>query len=136
MGGISSEEVVMPGARKETAPVTIDSPAYAARLVEMGEFTIAFETIKTEHDAAPFFKGLPEDRCPCPHWGQVVSGRLVLSYADHEETVEAGEAYYAPGGHLPYCPAGTELITFSPTDQLKEVNAVLAANMARAAAPR
>ncbi|WP_369045494.1 hypothetical protein [Sinomonas sp. P10A9] len=118
----------MPSARKETAPVTIDTPAYAARLVELGGFTVAYETIRIQHDAAPFFKGLPDDRCPCPHWGLVVAGQLTLHYSDHDETIEAGETYYAPAGHLPSSLAGTELITFSPTDQINEVNAVLAAN--------
>ena len=125
----------MPGIRKETTPVTIDTPIYSARLAELGDFTVAFETIKVEHDATPAFKGLPGDRCPCPHWGLVASGHMTLTYRDHEDTFEAGEIYYAPPGHLPYCTPGTELITFSPTGQLKEVNAALARNLAPEATP-
>jgi len=41
----------------------------------------------------PSFKGLPGDRCPCPHWGLVVSGHMVLRCPDHQETIEAGEWY-------------------------------------------
>ena len=120
----------MPGALKEGAPVTMDSPAYAARVVVLGEFTVAFETIKTEHDAAPFFKSLPGDRCPCPHWGLVVTGHMVLHYSDHEETFEAGDAYYAPPGHVPAVTSGTELVEFSPAEAFAETMAVVARNLA------
>ncbi|GAA2203491.1 hypothetical protein [Sinomonas flava] len=126
----------MPGARKDTTPITLESPAYTGRLAKLGEYTVAFESITRDGDSSPFFKGLPDDRCPCPHWGVVLEGRLTFHYADHDETFEAGDAYYAPPGHLPECPAGTELITFSPTDQIEEVNAMLAANSARVAAER
>jgi len=120
----------MPKARKETAPVTVDSPAYSARAVELGNLTVAFETIRSEQDPRPAFKGLPDDRCPCPHWGIVVSGRMTLRYRDHDETFEAGDIFYAPPGHLPV-PGIRELITFSPTAQLKEVNAVIARNLSQ-----
>src|SRR5215831_10956479 len=52
-------------------------------------------------DMAPLFRGLPDDRCQSPHWGIVVKGRLTFTYADGEDVIEAGEAYYAPPGHTP-----------------------------------
>jgi hypothetical protein len=119
----------MPKARKETTPVTVDSPAYTGRAVELGDLTVVFETIHQEQDTAPVFKGLPGDRCPCPHWGVVVSGRFTARYEDHDETFEAGDIFYTPPGHLPDCIPGTEFITFSPTSELREVNAVLARNL-------
>jgi hypothetical protein len=125
----------MPGIRKETAPVTIDSPFYQGRLVELGDLTVAFETVRGGPDPAPLFKGLPDDRCPCPHWGLITSGRLTLRYSDHEDTFEAGDVYYAPPGHLPLNVAG-EFITFSPTEELEKVNAVLAKNLSRLSAPQ
>jgi hypothetical protein len=126
----------MPGFTKDTTPVTIETPVYQSREVQLGEFTCAFETVRADHDAAPAFKGLPNDRCPCPHWGLVVSGRMTLSYRDHDDTFEAGDVYYASPGHLPVMAAGTELITFSPTTELHEVMAVIARNSAAAAASR
>ncbi len=82
----------MSRARKETAPVTIDTPIYSARVVELGDnFTVAFETIRADVDTSPVFRGLPGDRCPCPHWGLVVSGRMTMIYGDHDETWEAGD---------------------------------------------
>ncbi|MFN2582740.1 MAG: cupin domain-containing protein [Candidatus Dormibacteria bacterium] len=121
-------------AHKETAPVAVDMPTYTARVIDLGDnFTVAFETIREDRDTSPIFKGLPDDRCPCPHWGLVVSGNMTLRYADHDETFEAGDVYYSPAGHLPFCTAGTELITFSPTDEINKVNAVIARNMAHLA---
>ena len=124
----------MAKARKNTAPITIDTPAYACRTVALGDWTVAFETIRMGGDAAPLFKGLPDDRCPCPHWGIVVSGRMTLRYQDHEETFEADDVYSSPPGHLPLADAGTELITFSPTADLEQVNAHLARSLERMSA--
>ncbi len=126
----------MPKARKDTAPVTADFPFYHCRTVELGDFTVMYETFPETRDGAPAFKGLPDDRCPCPHWGLVVSGQLILRYRDHDETFEAGDVYYAPPGHLPRVTAGTELITFSPKVEMEKVNAVLSKNRARLAASR
>jgi hypothetical protein len=64
-----------------------------------------------------------------------VSGAVTFRYADHEETFEAGDAYYAPPGHLPLIVAGTELVEFSPTDALNATMAVVMRNMAEAGAP-
>lgn len=54
---------------------------------------------------------------------------MTLRYSDHDESFEAGDIFYSPAGHLPFCAAGTELITFSPTDRLNQVNAVIARNL-------
>ena len=67
--------------------------------------------------------------CTCPHWGYVVTGRVTMRYPDHEEVVEAGDAFYFPPGHAPEAEAGTELIQFSPTDELAGVMAELKHNM-------
>src|SRR5512133_2024550 len=71
---------LMPGARKDTTPITRESPDYVGRAATLGDYTVTFETLRGGMDPAPFFKGLPDDRCPCPHWGVVTSGRLTLRY--------------------------------------------------------
>jgi hypothetical protein len=38
--------------------------------------------------------------------------------------------YVARTGHLPRCTSGTELITFSPTAEIVELNGVIAKNLA------
>jgi hypothetical protein len=54
---------------------------------------------------------------------------MTYRFADHEETVEAGDAFYLPPGHVPIVAAGTELVQFSPTEQLRVVEATMASNM-------
>jgi hypothetical protein len=81
-------------------------------------------------DAAPLFRGLPDDRCQSPHWGVVVKGSITFRSADGEETIGAGEVYYAPPGHTPVLTAGTELIEFSPTEALQQTMEVVGRNAA------
>ena len=45
-----------------------------------------------------------------------------MRYGDREETIRAGEAYYLPPGHVPAATAGSEMIQFSPADQLRAVD--------------
>jgi hypothetical protein len=121
--------------RKDEAPIMLDEPEIEGRYVELGDHTVAFETYHADVDPGPLFRGLPDDRCQCPHWGVVVSGRLVLRFPDHEETYTAGDAYSIVPGHLPLVFAGTEVVEFSPTEQLQATMAVLAANMSAAQEP-
>jgi quercetin dioxygenase-like cupin family protein len=72
---------------------------------------------------------LPTGKCTCPHWGYVVKGSVIVRYDDYEEVLKAGDAFYMPPGHAPEAEEGTELIQFSPTDQLAEVDAALAKAM-------
>jgi hypothetical protein len=125
----------MPRTRKDEAPLVIDEPLIAGRYVELADHTVAFESFPTDFDPAELFRGLPDDRCTCPHWGVVVSGRLDVHYADRSETYTAGDAYYILPGHLPHPHAGTEVVEFSPTAQLQAVMQVVGANMAQMATP-
>jgi len=99
------------------------------RYVELNGYTVGFETHKADMDPGPLFRGLPDDRCQCPHWGVVNRGKVVFRYADHEETFGAGDVYYGAPGHLPLIFADTELIEFSPTDALNTVMRVVGANL-------
>jgi hypothetical protein len=107
---------------KADAPVTLDEPEIEGRYAELEDYTVAFE----RHEA---FKGLPEDRCQCPHWGVVLSGRIIFRYADRDEVYTAGDANYGAPGHLPLLFAGTELIEFSPAGALTETMAVVGKNL-------
>jgi hypothetical protein len=125
----------MPRTRKDEAPILVEAPEIEGRYVELDDTTVAFERFPVDVDPAPLFRGLPDDRCQCPHWGMVISGRLVLRYADHEDTLTAGDVYYAQPGHLPLISAGTEVVEFSPTGQLQATMTVVGANMAAAQEP-
>ena len=76
------------------------------------------------------FRGLPDDRCQSEHWGYVFRGRLTFRYRDHDEVYEAGDAYYAPPGHIPVVEADTEVVEFSPTVKYRQTMEVVASNMA------
>jgi hypothetical protein len=126
----------MPRTRKDEAPILLDEPEIEGRYAELGEHTVSFESFHVDADPAPLFRGLPDDRCPCPHWGIVISGRIVVRYPDREETLEAGDAYVLTPGHLTLVSAGSEVVEFSPTDTLRATMAVVGANMAAQAATR
>jgi hypothetical protein len=93
-------------------------------------YTVSFTSFHEDVDATPLMKGLPDDRCQCPHWGYVINGRMTFRYADGEEVFEAGDAFYAPPGHVPVKhEPGTEVVFFSPAEELKKTEAVMMMNM-------
>src|SRR5437763_11401669 len=122
----------MPKASKETASQVEDMGVLETRSEELGGYMVEFSTFREDADATPFFKGLPDDRCQSPHWGYVLRGKLTFRYADRDEVYEAGDAYYAPPGHLPLVTAGTEVVEFSPSEEYGRTLEVLGRNLAAA----
>ncbi|MDQ0769365.1 hypothetical protein QF031_002114 [Pseudarthrobacter defluvii] len=120
----------MPKISKMEAPILVSDEHLEGRYAELGPFTVAFEHFHIDEDPATLFRGLPEDRCQCEHWGMVRSGKVVFRFADHDEEFTAGDFYYVPPGHLPLVAAGTEVAEFSPTAALAKTMEVLQANMA------
>jgi hypothetical protein len=84
----------MPKVSKDSAAQVTDHGAAEDRTEELDGYSVSFVTIRQGHDLAPMLKGLPDDRCQCPHWGYVFKGRLIWRFADHEEVSEAGDAFY------------------------------------------
>jgi mannose-6-phosphate isomerase-like protein (cupin superfamily) len=115
----------MPKVSKESVTEVRDYGVAEDRTGNLDGYTVNFVSIRQDHDLAPMLSGLPEGRCPCPHWGYVLKGRMTVRYADHEEVCEAGDAFYMPPGHTPAAEAGTEFIQISPSDQLQEVEAAV-----------
>lgn len=72
----------MPSANAESTPVDLDLDFIEGRYTTLGDYTVGFETYKQDYDPAPFFVGLPEDRCQCPHWGVVTAGSITYRFAD------------------------------------------------------
>jgi mannose-6-phosphate isomerase-like protein (cupin superfamily) len=120
----------VPRTSKETAGNVTDLGVLEERTEELGDYTVGFTTFRDGGDATPVFRGLPDDRCQSEHWGYVFSGKLTFRYADHDEVYEAGDAYYAPPGHIPVVEAGTEVVEFSPTAKYRQTMEVVASNMA------
>ncbi|HET8589573.1 MAG TPA: hypothetical protein VFM01_08060 [Nakamurella sp.] len=119
----------MPHAHQMSTSVAIDIDEIEGRYAQLDGYTVGFETFKQDADPAPLFAGLPDDRCQCPHWGVVTAGRITFRWADREETYRAGDAYYAPPGHLPLMTAGTTLVEFSPTAELEATMAAIQRNL-------
>jgi hypothetical protein len=104
---------------------------FEGRFTERDGIVVAFETYTADADPAPLFRGLPDDRCQCPHHGYVLSGELVFRYPDGtEDRITAGHAYTAPPGHLPLFTAGTSIVEFSPATEMAQTMAVVLANLA------
>jgi hypothetical protein len=123
------KEADMPKASRESASRKEDMGVMAGAYEELGGYTVGFETFREDADATPLFRGLPDDRCQSPHWGYVISGRIVFKFADREEVYEAGDAYYAPPGHIPVIDAGTEVVEFSPSGAYEETMKVVVQNL-------
>ena len=119
----------MPRANIAETPIAMDEESIEIRFAELADYSCTFEKHKTDSDPSPLFAGLPDDRCQCTHLGYVIKGKIVFQYADHDETVEAGETYVATPGHLPLLFAGTELVEFSKTSELNETVAVVTRNL-------
>jgi mannose-6-phosphate isomerase-like protein (cupin superfamily) len=120
----------MPKVSKESAAHVDDHGIVEDRHEDVDGYTLSFVEFRQDIDATPLLKGAPDDRCQCPQWGYVVNGRLTFRYADREEVFETGDAFYTPPGHVPVKhEPGTEIVMFSPAEELKQTEAVMMKNM-------
>ncbi len=120
----------MPKMSKETATEVQDVGIGTVRSGITGGHEFAFLTFHERGEIAPLLKGLPDDRCSCPHWGYVTAGSVTFTFADRTETYEAGDAFYVEPGHTPVIAPGSDLLFISPEEEAAAVNAVIQANMA------
>ena len=118
----------MPKLSKDTAPNIDDVGPAIDHGGHLDNYTVDFVTIRQSHSLAPLLKGLPGDSCQCPHWGYLLAGKITVSYTDHDEVYQAGDAFYMTPGHVPAAEEGTEFIQFSPKDQLAATIAAMQAN--------
>jgi hypothetical protein len=119
----------MPKMSKQSAAHVNDHGIVEDRYEDVEGYRIQFIEFREAADGTPLLKGLPGDRCNCPHWGYVQKGRITYRFDDHDEVFEAGDAFYLPPGHIPIAEAGTELLQFSPSLELEAVSAAMLANM-------
>ena len=80
---------------------------------EWGGMIVEISLFPAGTDAAPLFKGLPNDMCQAVHWGYVLKGRMRVKSSEGEELIEAGDAYYLEPGHIPSFEEDTEVVEFS-----------------------
>ena len=100
------------------------------RYEEVDGYRISFTTFREDVDGTPLMKGLPDDRCQCPHWGYVIAGEVTFRFPDHDEVYAAGDAFYTPPGHIPVKhQPGSEIVMFSPEQELRVTEAAMMKNM-------
>ena len=121
----------MPRVSKESTGKTNDYGAVLERTGVLDDHTVNFVTFRQESDITELLASLSEKKCICPHWGYLFSGRMHVVYDDGErDTINAGDAFYTPAGHTSWrAEAGTEMLMFSPSDLLAEVDAAITAAM-------
>ena len=95
------------------------------RTKEAGGMTIGWVRLSKGIDLSPATKGLPDDLCPCPHWGYVIKGKLRMKMKDGSSDYEAGQAFYWGPGHAPEALEDTEYVDFSPSAEVERVIAHL-----------
>jgi hypothetical protein len=119
----------MPKVSRESAQVD-DHGAVEDRHDDIDGYTVSFVSFREDIDATPLLKGLPDDQCQCPHWGYVVKGGLTFRYGDRDEVFVAGDAFYTPPGHAPVQhDPGSEIVLFSPSEELQATEEVMMKNM-------
>ena len=120
----------MPKVSMESATQGGDHGPVVERSDDVDGYTVNFVTFREDIDQAPLLKGLPDDRCPCPHWGFVLKGQLRFRLGDREEVFDAGDAFYLPPGHVASGnEPGTEFVQFSPAEELRQVSETIMKNM-------
>ena len=120
----------MPKVSKDSATQGGDHGMVVDRSEDLGGYTVNFVTFREDIDHAPLLKGLPNDECHCAHWGYVLKWRMSYRFGDREEVFEAGEAFYAPPGHVPIAnEPGTEIVQFSPTEDLRATTEAIMRNI-------
>jgi hypothetical protein len=120
----------MPKVSRESATRGGDYGPVIDRQDDLDGYTVGFTTFRQDIDATPLLKGLPDDRCQCPHWGYVVTGSVTFRFPDHDEVYAAGDAFYTPPGHIPVKhEPGSEIVMFSPAEELQATEQTIMRNM-------
>jgi hypothetical protein len=101
-------------ATRDELPILFGDDQAGIHGADWGGLRSMFVSLPAGTDLAPLFQGLPDDRCPCPHWGYMLKGRMRVTYADREKVLEAGDLFYMPAGHTPLVEEDTEFVEFSP----------------------
>ena len=104
---------------------------YEGRMADFGAWRVAFESMPAHFppDESPF-RGLPDDRCQCPHLGVVLKGSFRVTYADGTtEEVREGEAYSLAPGHFVQTLEPVELVEFSPREEHDRTMEAVARNL-------
>lgn len=102
-------------------PIEIENGDLITRYAEWGEMAVRHASVPAGTDFTPVLAGLPDDRCPSPHWGVVMEGSIHIEHADgSQETARAGELYYWPAGHTAWTDEPVVFIEFGPVAPMRQ----------------
>lgn len=84
----------------------------------LGKISGEYFSLSAGVDTTPLFMGLEGNLCQCPHWGYLLSGKLIVTYADGTEEIDnAKDLFYWPSGHNVKVIEDAEIIMFSPQEE-------------------
>jgi hypothetical protein len=106
-------------------PTTAQIEGYEARSTECAEMIMSFERVPAGLDTTPYLKGLPNNRCQTRHWGYLTKGKILVHYSDHDEVIEAGQAYYLPPDHRVEFLEDCEGVEFSLKEEVEKQQAII-----------
>src|SRR3990170_5643889 len=99
----------------------IEGDGVELRTKQAGNMTVGWARLSKGVNLAPATKGLPDDLCPCPHWGYMLKGRVRMHTVDGHQDFAAGQAFYWAPGHAPEALEDSEYVDFSPTHEFQRV---------------
>jgi hypothetical protein len=102
-------------------PVLVKTDDVELRAAPAGDLTVGFVEIREGTDLGPALVGLTDDLCPCPHWGYMLKGQVMMRTKEGEEIYNAGQVFYWPPGHAPVALEDSEYVDFSPTEEFANV---------------
>jgi hypothetical protein len=102
-------------------PVAIADGDVEVRVLDQAGIMVGFVRLPAGADLRPATTGLPDDLCPCPHWGYMLKGRVRMHTAAGHQDFSGGEAFYWAPGHAPEALEDSEYVDFSPTSDFQPV---------------
>jgi hypothetical protein len=106
-----------------TMPIEISQGDLVTRYLEMDDMALRHLDVPAGTDMSPVLRGLPDDRCPSPHWGIILEGSITLRHADgSEEVARAGEVYHWPAGHTGHTDEGVVFLEVGPVGPMRQFN--------------
>jgi hypothetical protein len=121
----------MPKVSRESASRGGDFGPVVDRSGQIEGYSVNFTSFREDIDATSPHEGTPGRSLSGARTGGMSSaGRVTFRYADREEVFEAGDAFYTPPGHVPVKnEPGSEVVMFSPAEELHKTEAVMMRNM-------
>ena len=107
---------------KDSVPLKIDAPGAKPRqqtdfgdATGYGKISGEYFSLPAGMEISPLLQGLDGNMCNAPHWGYVLEGRVVTTYADGtQEVTSKNDLFYWPPGHTVKVEEDAEVVLFSP----------------------